>query len=152
SWDGSVRLWPLNGGKPRALQGHQGNVNAVAFLPDGTLVSGGNDATVIMWADDGRVLGRISMPAPITTIATTSTGRLLIGGIDGVLRTLERSGAIVKEVKAFSGPLTALAISEDDSHVAVSAIRGAVSLFSTDDLEFVRSFDIAGVAIWSLAF
>src|SRR4051794_14038829 len=46
SWDGTARVRPLGGGEARVIEGHQGNVNAVAFLPDGRLVSGGYDATL----------------------------------------------------------------------------------------------------------
>src|SRR5436309_692031 len=37
SWDRTLRVWPLagGGGAPRLLEGHQQNVNGVAFLPDG---------------------------------------------------------------------------------------------------------------------
>ena len=35
SWDHTVRLWPLDGGAPRVLEGNTQNVNGVAFSPDG---------------------------------------------------------------------------------------------------------------------
>ena len=35
SWDHTARLWPLDGGAPRVLEGHTQNVNGVAFTPDG---------------------------------------------------------------------------------------------------------------------
>ena len=49
SADQTVRLWRIEDGACLAtLQGHEGNVNAVAFLPDGRLVSAG-DTTVRVW-------------------------------------------------------------------------------------------------------
>jgi cytochrome c len=49
SWDATVRIWPLSGGMGRVLTGHKANVNAVAFTADGTLVSAGYDASLIVW-------------------------------------------------------------------------------------------------------
>jgi cytochrome c len=46
AWDGSVRLWNLANGSAQILEGHRGNVNAVAFRPDGALVSAGFDGTI----------------------------------------------------------------------------------------------------------
>jgi WD40 repeat protein len=47
-----VRLWDVATGQGRALRGHEGAVEAVAFSPDGTrLVSSSQDGTLRMWTD-----------------------------------------------------------------------------------------------------
>jgi dipeptidyl aminopeptidase/acylaminoacyl peptidase len=47
----TVTLWEVATGKPRLwMTGHQGDVNAVAFTPDGrSLVTGSTDTTALVW-------------------------------------------------------------------------------------------------------
>lgn len=52
-----VRLWDLRSRKVfRRLRGHLGNVNSVAFAPDGqTLISASDDGTLLVWDMTGRL-------------------------------------------------------------------------------------------------
>lgn len=153
SWDGTVRLWPLDGGGPRILSGHQGNVNAVAFLSDGTLASAGEDKTVVLWLPEGDAQPvRIDLATPLTVLATLDGDRLVAGSVDGTLRELDRTGAIRREVAVFHGPLTALAVTDDGKYLAVAAVRGGIALLDAETLETVRFFDAANIPVWSLAF
>jgi RNA polymerase sigma factor (sigma-70 family) len=48
--DGTIRLWEVKTWKVRTeFRGHRGRVCALAFLPDGRLLSGGLDTTVLVW-------------------------------------------------------------------------------------------------------
>jgi WD40 repeat protein len=48
--DGTIYLWDRSTGKERGkIVGHTDTVRSLAFLPNGKLVSGGIDATVLIW-------------------------------------------------------------------------------------------------------
>ena len=49
--DNTVRLWDVASGQELArFSGHSGNVNCVAFVPDGRVLSGASDTTVRLWS------------------------------------------------------------------------------------------------------
>ncbi|MEX4010416.1 c-type cytochrome [Neoaquamicrobium sediminum] len=153
SWDASVRLWPLSGGEPLILEGHRGNVNAVAFLSDGTLASAGHDAAVILWPPERDTTPvRADMPVPLSALVATADDRLFAGGVDGKMREVDRDGVIRGEIAVSTGPVTALAASEDGGYIAASSVRGGITLLDAGSLTPIRTLGAAGVPVWSLAF
>ena len=59
--DGVVRLWKMNAPATKTrlvatMKGHTGTVSSLAFLPDGRVLSGGNDGTIRVWGSTGRLL------------------------------------------------------------------------------------------------
>src|SRR5439155_19471413 len=108
SWDRTVRLWPLAGGAPIVLEGHQQNVNGVAFTPDGkSLVSAGYDATVRIWPLHGPSAPVVAaLPAPLNTVVVAPNGEIAAGGADGQVYFLSLEGRQSKAVPASSSPIT----------------------------------------------
>ncbi len=112
SWDHTVRVWPLagagagGGGAPRVLEGHQQNVNGVAFLPDGRVAP---DGEIVAAGADGRLhflrAGSKpgdeveAQPTPIIAVAISPDGKLVAASsirgsvaiIDRRSRKLERT-------------------------------------------------------------
>lgn len=152
SWDRSVRLWPLSGGKPQVLNGHGANVNAVAFLSDGTLASAGYDTSLILWPTNATAAPvKILMPAALSTLAATPDDQLFVGGADGRVRELDRRGNILKDVPVSSKPLLALSASPNSRYLAAAAIDGTITLLDAVTLAKIRTLGPA-VPAWSLAF
>lgn len=153
SWDTTVRLWPLAGGEPRVLEGHDGNVNAVAFLAGGTPVSAGYDAELIFWPRRaGGTPARTVLPAPLNALVTLRGDRLAVGGADGVVRVVDRGGAILSELQVASTPVIAMAVSPDGSYLAAADLDGGVVVLDAASLAPVKTLGGGGAPVWSLAF
>jgi cytochrome c len=152
SWDHTVRLWPLRSGDARVLTGHQDNVNGVAFLPDGHVVSAGYDATLRIWpAGDGSPLV-VSLPSPLNSVAVAPDGEIATAGADGKVYFVSPTGERRGEVAAQSSPIVALAISRDGNLVAAPGIRGSVAILDRTTHTLARTLVGPGLPVWSVAF
>src|SRR5262249_4259787 len=88
--DEMVRLWDVNTGQEcGTLKGHQGNVNAVAFIPAAPdsklLASAGDDRTIRIWdVDSQRQVSVLNGAAwPIKALAFSKPGNILASGGGG---------------------------------------------------------------------
>lgn len=92
--DGTVRLWDAaKREEGRCIQGHRGEVNAVAVRADGRrIASAGDDGTVRVWNgqtgdEEGRLEGH---EGPVASVAFRPDGKLLASaGWDGTVRLWE---------------------------------------------------------------
>lgn len=152
AWDGTVRLWDLgNGGDAQALEGHQGNVNAVAFRADGMLASAGFDGTVRLWppGEPPRTLAEFGLPQ--NTLAALPDGVLAAGGVDGMLRLIGPDGA-VREWQAGARPVVALAASPDGAVLAAASLGGSITLWEVASGRLLHTLEGPGLPVWSTAF
>lgn len=79
SFDNSVGLWPLTGGDPVWLEGHDAAVKTVIFIGDDLVASGGDDHAAIIWdrttgAPRHRLEGH---EAKVVALAVSPDGRTL---------------------------------------------------------------------------
>jgi cytochrome c len=153
SWDRTVRLWPLGGGAPRVLEGHQQNVNAVAFTADGALVSAGYDLTLRIWpfAKDGSPTV-ITLPSPLNALALAPDGEIVAGGADGRVYFLSAAADMRGDVEAGPMPVIALAVSPDGKLVAAASIRGSVAIIERSTRTVMRTLVGPGLPVWSVVF
>lgn len=140
--DGLVRLWDLDKGKPRyALEGHTGEVHAVAFAPvadHAPLASGDNDGKVIIW-DLAANTSVKEMDAGWTdALAFSPDGTLLVGaGNDMAQKGLFRlwdvgTGELLNEQFPHDGNITGTAFSPNGRTLYTVGMDG-----------WVRAFDVA---------
>ncbi len=151
SWDGTAKLTPLAGGDARVLSGHRGNVNAVAFLPDGTAVTGGYDATVRFWPAAGADARTVTLASPVNAIAIAGD-LVAAAGADGTVRLIARDAGVVGEIETQPMPVIALAASPDGRRLAAAQIRGSVSLVDVAARKVALTLVGPGLPVWSVAF
>ena len=157
SWDHTVRVWPLaggGGGAPRVLEGHPQNVNGVAFLPDGRVVSAGYDAVIRIWslALPAEAPDIVTLPAPLNAVAVAKDGEILAAGADGRVHFLRAGSEASGAIEAQATPIVAVAISPDGKLVAASSIHGSVAIIDRESRKLLRTLVGPGLPVWSLAF
>jgi len=125
SWDGSARIWKLDGSPVATLVGHTDRVWDVAWDPDGTQVATASwDSTVRLWDLEGNVvttfighLGRVSR------VQFSPDGTVLAsGGYDGV-RLWRRDGKELAHLTGHAGRVRDLSFSPDGQFLATAGGR-----------------------------
>lgn len=164
SADGRIAIVSRDGERGADLVGHVGWVWALATLPDGHLVSGGDDGTVRLW-DAARgecVAAAAAGRGPVHALAVLSSGAVAAGFADGHVVVYEVRGALdlapVRVHRAHDGEVYALralpndrfASGGEDCAVRIHDARGD----ATEVLRcggFVRAIDLLddGLAVGS---
>ena len=147
SWDGTVRIWAEDG-TARVLQGHRGNVNAVAFRADGVVVSAGFDGTIRAWGPD-EVIGEFAFPQ--NALAALPDGGMATAGVDGTVRVIPPAGA-AREVLSLGRPVVALAVNAAGSLLAAASLGGSVAVLGLPEGRLLHTLDGPGTPVWSVAF
>lgn len=133
SFDYSVGLWTLGKGDPRWLEGHRAAVNAVHFLDDGRIVSGGDDFSLRIWGDTPRELtghqGKI--------MALASHGALLASASwDGLIGLWDvETGQNVGFLKGHAAGVNDVAFASDGSQLFSASSDGTIRRWDVKTLE-----------------
>lgn len=152
SWDGTVRVISLAGRPDRVFEGHAGNVNAVAYLPDGRLASAGYDGSVRIWPRGEGAPIVAQLATPVSALVAAPDGEIAAAGADGTLRFLDAGGTELASLVLGTGPVTALALSPDGSRIAAASISGAIAVVDRPRRSVMRRLARPGGPVWSLAF
>lgn len=175
SHDGTVRLWrAADGSALRVLSGHEGHARALAFLPDGGLVSGGGNS-VRLWSAQGEPLHswRVDATEVSSLDVLPASRQVVASGLDGQLRVYDLDSKQL--LRTLSQPRRALTVAADPTHARFAAagddgiirvyraqdgtlehsLQGhtrAVDalLFSPDGQTLISSSDDRSIKVWSL--
>ncbi|MBY8977836.1 c-type cytochrome [Rhodobacteraceae bacterium NNCM2] len=154
-WDGKAALWPLAGGEPVWLTGHQANVNGAVFAADGTIYTASYDGTIRHWQATGE---------PIETVVShgfginhlvinEAAGWLAYGAVDGAVRAIDlKTRDEIADLTAERRPILALAANPGNTRIAVGDGEGYIMVIDTQSWTILHDFRAAVTGpIWALA-
>jgi len=148
SWDGRILLLSLNDHAQRHEQAHQGRLTGLGYLPDGRLVSVGEDLRLNVHDPALRLVVRTDLP-DLPNALTIAEGRVAVAFAEGALRLYAADGTLMPERFLTDRPL--ITVTAAPGAVATAAIDGTVWLLESADL--AQRFMVASGQgpVWSLA-
>jgi WD40 repeat protein len=149
-------LWDnLTAQSLHTLEGHTGNIAALAWNRDGKLLAtAGGDKTVCLWdATSGSILQTWKEhTAPVEAVAWSPDGKTLAsGGYDQIVRLWQPSGKALGELKGHTGAVNKLAWAPRGNLLASGSADGTIRLWRTDRRQ-LQSTIKAGKSVEALAF
>ncbi|ORZ40434.1 WD40-repeat-containing domain protein [Catenaria anguillulae PL171] len=137
SYDHTVRLWDLRTNTSVMTMSHDSPCESVLFFPGSTAVvsSGGPYFKVFDLVAGGRSLHHVSNHQKTITAMTFdhSGSRLLTGSLDHSVKIYNVANFKVVHTLKYQSPILSLAVSPNDTHMAVGMVDGTLSLRSRDE-------------------
>lgn len=141
-YDHTCRLWDVRSGKCTMTMTHDAPVEALVFLPSGSLVATASGNAVYMWdlLAGGRRLQRVEVFAKAVTSLCLSAApprggshadpvpRLLAGSMSGDVKVFDLDALRVTAASRYPDAVTALAVSPDRSLLVVGTASGLLSV------------------------
>lgn len=176
--DNSIIVWDVEfGSRLLKIDAHEGDVTALAFLPNGDLLSGSTDRSIKLWnVDTGELLQHVRglssltygapLPAdahagPVTGFCVFRDGRRFASsaGDGGGIMTWEDRTARVwdldegKEVRRYAGhggPVWGVGLNHDESLLATCSSDGTARVWQTTSADVVHVLPHGSVVVGSL--
>jgi WD40 repeat protein len=145
--DGLVRIWNLQSGKPQfALEGHEGEVHAVAFSPAGDgsnpqMATGDNDGNVLVWNVRAQKAELTLSGGWTDAVAFSPDGTLVVGaGNDMAQKGIFRlwslpEGKLLNEQEPHDGNIGGVSFSPDGKSMVTGGNDGMVKLWDVAQLK-----------------
>ncbi len=156
-WDRTVRLWDLEAMEMVRTLRSTGNLNAVAFSPDGDrILAGTSDGGLQVWrVGDGSQMMTLNVhDFAVTGLDQSPDGQTIAtSSVDETvqLRDLETGDALAT-LYGHKGPVLAVAMSDDGSLVASGGVDGTVRVWRRGDGDRLKVYAQHKGAVWSVAF
>lgn len=147
-WDGQIMVLSLDTFATQQMQAHQGRLTGLEYLPDGLLVTMGEDLRLNIHDPMLRLVARTDLPDLPNALAI-SEGRIAVAFAEGALRLYGTDGTLLPERFLTDRPLTAVAAAP--GVVAAAAIDGTVWLLESADLAQRFTTASGQGPVWSLA-
>ncbi len=118
-----------DGAEQSVWGGHKGTVNAVASLPDGRLVTAGQEGTVIVWDKGSDTRAFTAHAAPVNTLAL-GKGILVTGSADKSAKAWDfETGKLLHTLAGHTGNVVAVAVSKDGAHAFTASEDHSVKIW-----------------------
>ncbi len=126
------------------LRGHSQKVTSVSFAPDGTLASGSEDNTVMLWdvSTQQSIDTFAEHTGPVTSVAFSRDGTILAtGSEDGTAILWDvATGTNIKTFVEHTDRVTSLAFSPDGTTLATSSLDKRINLWNIVTKEKIHTF------------
>lgn len=153
SWDGSVKLWPLEDGEARELPQPGAPVNALACISDEVLLAGTAAGEILRYdLTNDTALPLVKHGFGVNTLVV-GDGWIAYGAVDGGTRIVDLDGQEIADFTLERRPILAMSWHEETSQLAVGDGQGYIMIVDTNSWKIARDFRATREGpVWALDF